>query len=112
MVEGLWTVQFESGLSTGGNGVIVLTKDKRLLGGDFGYYYTGHYAIDNSNISAEADIIRFEPNSVSVFGDIDDVHLKIEGRLIGPNEFKATGFVQDRPGEKITIIGRKKVDMQ
>jgi hypothetical protein len=107
-VEGLWIVYFSSNLEMSGNGVLILGSDKSLLGGDIGYYYTGKYELTGSNIKAELDVIRYEPSSISVFGNLGNFHLRFEGQLSG-NEFTAVGSIPNLPGLQLNVKGEKKV---
>jgi len=80
MVNGLWIVEFISTLNRFGFGVIVLNNG-RLLGGDAGYYYSGEYDINDNMIQGKINVIRFDENSISVFGDIDQFSLKFSGQI-------------------------------
>jgi hypothetical protein len=107
-VEGLWVVYFSSNLEMSGTGVLILEHDKRLLGGDIGYYYIGKYESTGSDITAELDVIRYEPSSISVFGNLGNFHLSLKGQFSG-NKFTAEGSNPNIPGLKINVIGEKKV---
>ena len=106
MVDGLWIVEFTAPSNLFGTGILVLSKN-RLLGGDAGYYYSGSYKISNSNISASVEVIRFQENSISVFGDIPQFSLEFSGEL-KQDEFAAVGFIKNMPQQKIHIRGMKK----
>ncbi|MGD8893736.1 MAG: hypothetical protein PVJ20_11040 [Desulfobacterales bacterium] len=80
MYNGLWTIEFWSTLGRFGSGVLVLNNG-RLLGGDAGHYYSGFYRIENNIIKGQANIVRFDPNSVSVIGDFDNYSLDFKGRI-------------------------------
>jgi len=108
MVDSLWTVHFGSNLKMFGNGVLILEDDKRLLGGDAGYYYIGKYELTGSKIMGELDVIRYEPSHISVFGNLGNFHLKFKGQL-SEDEFTAVGSIPDIPGLELNIKGEKKV---
>ena len=57
MVEGLWTIKFITNVNTWGSGVLVLTKEHRILGGDAGYYYIGTYNMEATKITGKIEII-------------------------------------------------------
>lgn len=107
-VEGLWVVHFSSNLEMFGNGVLILEPDKRLLGGDIGYYYTGKYERTGSNMTAELDVIRYEPSCISVFGNLGNFHLNLKGQF-SEKEFTAEGSIPSIPGLKLNVKGEKKV---
>ena len=106
MVDGLWTVEFSSALNLFGNGVLVLYK-KRLLGGDAGYYYSGEYDVKNNTIRGEVDVTRFDENSISIVGDLDQFHLTFTGQL-SENEFTGVAEVKNKPGLTVNIRCRRK----
>lgn len=110
MFEGLWTVHFNSNLQLFGNGVLILGRDKSLLGGDEGYYYTGKYEIteSNSKIKGELDVIRYEPGHISVFGNLGNFHLNFEGQL-SEDKFTAVGSNPNISGLQLNVKGEKKV---
>ena len=109
MVEGLWAIDFVTNINTWGGGVLVLTPEGRILGGDMGYYYIGKYDIHDDKISGTIDIIQFNPQCVSVFGDVSNFELQFEGSLDSKrNSFDATAESSQFPGGKLVISGRKK----
>ena len=107
-VEGLWIVHFNSNLGMFGNGVLILEPDKSLLGGDSGYYYTGKYERTGSDITAELNVIRYEPSSISVFGNLGSFHLNLKG-TVSENKFTTEGSISHIPGLKINVSGEKKI---
>jgi hypothetical protein len=110
MVEGLWTIKFISSLNLWGGGVIVMTKERRILGGDTGYYYIGTYTVTGSQIKGDVDIIQFDPQSISVFGETSDFHLTFDGAF-EDNKFSAAAQSPKFPGHSIKIEGNKKADL-
>jgi hypothetical protein len=109
MVDGLWIIEFSSTLNLFGRGVVVL-NNKRLLGGDAGYYYSGNYDTNNNTISAKITVTRFDENSISVFGDIDQFSLTFTGKLHN-DEFSAVATVDEQSTFKIQVNGKKKEDI-
>lgn len=110
MIEGLWTVKFISSLNLWGGGVIVLTEGNRILGGDAGYYYIGTYSVTGNQVKGDIDIIQFDPQIMSVFGEISDFHLKFDGTF-EDNKFSATAQSPEFPGYSLKIEGNKKEDL-
>lgn len=106
MIDGLWVIEFSSSLNLSGTGVLVLSKN-RLYGGDAGYYYSGKYKITNRTITGKITAIRFDVNSISVFGPQEQFTLEFEGELSG-TQFDAKGNLQDNPDLKIYVKGKKK----
>lgn len=108
MVDGLWTIEFGSSIGIG-SGVVVLT-DNRLLGGDAGYYYSGQYTVDDHHIDGKAEIVRFDGNSLSVFGNLDSFTLDFDGE-ISEDSIVGIAHLSDRPELKAQILCRKKAGL-
>ena len=106
MFNGLWTVEFTSTINRYGRGVLVLNEN-RLLGGDDGYYYSGTLNITGNSINATIEVIRYDENSISVFGDISHFQLNING-AIDEYQFRAIGTIADMPQVEIKVIGTKR----
>lgn len=108
MIEGLWTIEFSSPIGFG-TGVVVFT-DKRLLGGDEGYYYFGEYTVDDHHIGGKAEVVRFDKNSLSVFGDMDNFTLNLDGK-VSENSIVGVASLADRPELKAQIRCTKKAEL-
>ena len=108
-IDGLWTIEFISTLHFVGSGVAALS-DNRLLGGDEGYYYSGHYDTENGQFSGTIDVTRYNRKSLSVFGDIGQYTLKLEGK-IQDYQIEGTATMADAPDRKLRIIGTKKEEL-
>lgn len=105
MIDGLWTVEFSSSLGLLGNGVVVI-KDKRLLGGDVGYYYHGTFDIRDGDFTGNLTITRYDKNIISVFGDINEFSFAFTGKLIA-DEFQIEATVGEY---QFQSTGKKKVN--
>ncbi len=108
MIEGLWTIEFTSPIGFG-TGVMVLT-DRRLLGGDAGYYYSGEYTVNDHHIDGKAEIVRFDRNSLSVFGDMDSFTLDFDGE-ISEDSIVGVASLADQPELKAEIRCRRKTGL-
>lgn len=109
MFDGLWTVEFKSTINQYGKGMIVIAQD-RILGGDDSYYYTGTCNILDNNIQGSINVIKYDINGISVFGDIDHFELNFHGD-IDENQFNLVGNIKNSPEVKIMMIGSKKEDL-
>ncbi len=109
MLDGLWTIEFASPTGLFGSGVIVLTN-RRLLGGDAGYYYSGEYTVDDHHIDGRTDVVRFNRNSLSIFGDMDSFTLDFHGE-ISENSIVGIASLSGQPEYKAQIRCRKKTGL-
>ena len=107
-LDGLWIVEFESTIGMFGKGVMVLNGD-RILGGDVGYYYSGKCTIQGGKIKAEVDVIRFDADSVSIFGDIESFTLVLDGTITGV-DFQARATSDSSPNIEMVVKGNKVED--
>ena len=108
-MDGLWIVEFESTLGLFGRGVMVLNGE-RILGGDVGYYYSGQCTFQGNKINAQVDVIRFDANSVSIFGDIESFTLVLDGTITG-TDFQAQATSDSFPNIEMVVKGSKREDM-
>ncbi|MBU4388723.1 MAG: hypothetical protein KKB23_04205 [Proteobacteria bacterium] len=109
MFDGLWTVEFISTINQYGSGVLIVNGDK-LLGGDDGYYYSGTWTIRGNTIEATIAVLKHNPNSISVFGNIDHFQLNLIGE-IDEYQFNATGTIVNNPQAQIKVVGTKREDL-
>ncbi len=109
MIDGLWTVEFISAINRYGRGVLVLNNG-RLLGGDDGYYYSRKYDITDNNIVCDVDVIKYDANSISIFGNVDQFKLTISGK-IDDFQLSAIGSVANNHQSHVRIVGNKKENL-
>lgn len=77
LVEGMWTVDFETAAGVRNGGVVVLMNG-RILGGDSQMYYVGTYSVDAKTLEGEVQVTHyFGPPSVTAWGD-DAQALKVK----------------------------------
>ena len=109
MYDGLWTIEFKTDDSFG-SGVLVF-NGTQIFGGDYGYYYSGRIDTTGGNVTGEINVVRFNPNAISVFGDIPSFTLVLNDGRINEESFNAKATIKNIPGPTITIKGEKKVDI-
>ena len=78
MIEALYGIEFASNVNDGGYGVVVL-ETGRILGGDSSFVFVGSYEIGNSVVSADIKCTNDRKFLQSIFGDIDEFNLHLEG---------------------------------
>lgn len=103
MKEGLYKVQFQTGLGAGYG--VVYAKDGKLYGGDSGLYYIGSYTESAGNLEAKVSTNRHAPNGIvpmSVFG-VDKVDITLTGRVAG-DTISTTGTAAQAPGIRFQAI--------
>ena len=108
-IDGLWTIEFISTLHLLGSGVAVL-NNTRLLGGDEGYYYSGSYDTKNDRFSGTIDVTRYNRKSLSVFGDIGQFTMELEGK-IHDYQIRGTAWIKGNRDRQIRIVGTKKQEL-
>jgi len=107
MYDGLWAIEFEASLGYG-CGVLVF-NGTQVMGGDAGYYYSGKIKTEGK-MSGEVNVIRFAPNAISVFGNLDSFTLLIKDGEINESSFTANAFVKGAEKLLIKVKGEKKVE--
>ena len=107
--DGLWVVEFKSSAELNGKGVFVLNGE-RILGGDAGYYYSGQCKEVDGKVSGEINVIRYDHNSISVFGEIDTFTLSIEGTIDG-SVIETSATSESFPGLVMQITGSKRENL-
>ena len=101
MLEAMYGVEFVSNLNDGGYGVVVL-ETGRLLGGDSSFVFVGNYEVKNGNIKAEVKCTNDRNRLQSIFGDIKEFNLHLEGKP-EYKEFILQGYMIENPAMKIAI---------
>ena len=101
MIEALWSVLFASNHQGFGAGVAVF-ETGRILGGDSGYTYIGSYEVKNGVMTAEVVISKYMAAGTSVFGDLQQFTLRLEG-VPKYDAFEVLGYVAEQPASKIVI---------
>lgn len=105
--DGLWVIEFGTDQDWG-SGVLVF-NGTQVLGGDFGYYYSGEIKIIDGKIEGAVNVARFNPNAISVFGNIESFTLLLEEGTIDETNFTAKATIRGTQGVSIEIKGEKKV---
>ena len=110
MLEGLWSVEFETATGYVGAGVVVF-ETRKVFGGSDNYYYLGSYnAARDGKITIETEIIHYSGDKTSPFGNLDRYHAIWEGYLSGETSiFK--GHLQHDPLVQINIRLIKRAEL-
>jgi len=82
-LEALWTAEFGSNLGWVGAGVVIF-ETGRIFGGDGAYYYLGKAEVKNDLLEAEIEVTHFAGQPHSIFGSLNNFHLKLSGRFEEP----------------------------
>ena len=109
MIDGLWTVEFASDIGLFGRGVLI-AKDKKLLGGDAGYYYSGSFHESGDTVEGNIEITRFDPNAISILGDRDTFSLNFKAEITN-GTLKGVASLKGKPDLKVNFNGTKREEM-
>jgi hypothetical protein len=104
------SAEFISNQNMGGYGVAVFS-DNAVHGGDASHYYRGKYKLDGQDlISGTIEVVKYSSLHSSVFGEIGNFKLKLNGVvIINDKELEMSGSVEGHP-ELIIRIVLKKID--
>jgi hypothetical protein len=96
---GFWTFQF-AGLQGFASGVVTLTEDGQVLGGDSSFTYIGTYTQSGNSLTAAMHVKRYSTDIPGVLG-MDEFDMNLTGVLQG-----STIVVQGAvPGTEIRLSG-------
>jgi len=101
MIEALWTAEFVSNENVWGTGVVIM-ETQRVLGGDGQFFYVGRYETRNGEIKATIDVNHYAWVPGSIFGDLREFSLKLEG-TVEKNQFELDGHMVDQPDKLVKI---------
>jgi len=109
MLEALYGVEFQSNMHNGGYGVVIL-ETGRILGGDSSFVFVGNYEVKNSTIYAEVKCTNDRGSLESIFGDIKEFNLKLEGQ---PNEkeFILQGHMVENPAMQLGVMLTRRAEL-
>ncbi len=111
MIEGLWTMSFQTDLAVG-NGVVIF-ETSRAFGGDSDFYYLGSYEVDRNKIKAKVTITNYGRHNISVFGIVNpgsSIELIIEGE-INDQRIGANGYIKGNPSARINCLLVKRSEL-
>lgn len=101
MIEALYGIEFESNVNDEGYGVVVL-ETGRILGGDSSFVFIGDYKVENNIVRAKIKCTNYRKTLRSIFGDIDEFNLHLEGKP-SDSEFILQGHMIEDPLMKISV---------
>ncbi|MCL1075988.1 GrlR family regulatory protein [Shewanella dokdonensis] len=105
MKDGIYHVVFSSNVGALGEGIAVFNGEG-VNGGDYGYVYTGTINYHESNFVSRLTIKRWNSSTQSIFGNLPEFQLELNGHQTESAEFIAEGNVIGQPSFRITIKGR------
>ncbi len=100
-IEAMYGVEFVSSMNIGGYGVLVL-ETGRVLGGDSSFVFVGDYEIENHIVKANVKCTNDRNALTSVFGDLKEFNLKLEGKF-EEKEFILNGYLVENPSMQISV---------
>jgi hypothetical protein len=113
-LSGLYMAHFYTGddktnAETAGEGVVMLLPNGSVQGGDHAYAYSGFYKLDGKTITAQLHIARQKKGIPSIFGDVDEFDIELNG-LVDGLTIDAQGKIPgaDDQGLKIQLVKQLK----
>lgn len=100
-IEALYGIEFVSNMNDGGYGVVVL-ETGRVLGGDSSFVFVGSYEVNNGTVVADVKCTNDRKMLRSVFGDIDEFNLHLEGKP-DDREFILQGHMVENPSMRVGV---------
>jgi hypothetical protein len=95
MLEGLWTVSFQSIMGNYMAGVLIF-KEGRIYGGDATYYYLGDYVVQKNRITGQIEITHYGGPTSPIFGPMEKLRVTVTGKAKEP-EMTLLGYLNDNP---------------
>lgn len=86
-----------------GVGFVLLSPDGSIQGGDSGYEYHGEYRTANDKVHADLIIRRRDPAAQSIYGDIEEFGLRLEGAIEG-DAISFQGHRTEDPKQPISLV--------
>ena len=120
MIKGLFAVNFTASRGNFGRGVIVITPEGRIYGGDADYYYTGTLEQNGGALSGHIAVANHSGEHSSVFGPVARFSLRVVGELdpasadgspADVQQMSLTAQVVEMPGMQLTVHCRKVSDV-
>jgi T3SS negative regulator,GrlR len=104
MKPGIYHVTFASTLSGQQGDGLAIIKGNTINGGDMGYLYRGTFEVRGTATTAKLNVKRWNQSAVSVFGNIMQFDLQVEGQL-SPDltSFTGQGFVVQNPTMRLAF---------
>lgn len=109
MLEAMYGLEFVSNADDGGYGVVVL-ETGRVFGGDSSFVYIGSYKVENGILKAEVKCTNDRKLLQSIFGDIKEFNLRLEGKP-QHDEFILQGYMVEKPSMKIGVKFTRRAEL-
>ena len=108
MDTGLYIANFRTPLDDA-KGVIYITHDGRVYGGDSGMYYTGEVGGADTALRVRMTVVNHDPTRLSVFGEFDQFNLTLNGKRKG-EEYVFEGRADAAPSIRFSAVLKKVTD--
>jgi hypothetical protein len=86
-----------------GSGIVELSADGKLTGGDDTFVYDGHWSQNGQRFRASLSAKRVVPGPPGVFG-LDRADILVSGLLDGSTTVSCSGFAKQAPGLKLEVV--------
>ncbi|ADO43112.1 GrlR family regulatory protein [Ketogulonicigenium vulgare] len=107
MIDGFYSVEFETVLGSGG-GVVVL-EDGSLRGGDSKRYFLGSYRIEDQKLLADVHVgTHMDKLDIPPVFGVNELDLKITGKLTASAAIEGTARSPQRP-DSVMVFNMKRI---
>ena len=102
ITQGKYSAWFKTPVGEGA-GVVELSPDGKLSGGDTTFSYTGNWTQNGERFKATLVARRAAPGPPGVFG-MDEIDIVVTGRADDGASVSCTGFAKQAPGLKLEVV--------
>jgi hypothetical protein len=106
MLQGIYSICFQSSLATVGEGIVVF-DNCGIHGAGEGHIYRGHQRQDNGTLLLDIEVEHFSGPKFPAFGPLTMLRTTLLVTEITPEGFKASGTLVEAMSIKVNVVGEK-----
>lgn len=110
MLQGIYTVAFQSSLATVGEGFAVFDACG-VHGANENHIFRGLQIGDGEALRLTVEIRHLSGEKYPSFGPLEAINLDLEVTEITPEGFRAVGGIREAKGIRLNVVGKKLSDL-